>query len=105
MTAHYPGGLSPPREDYHPPLPWGHLERIITFHYPGGLSPPMEKITTSHYPRGPSIILLIGPSSLINLGDYNPLERVITSHYPGGVSPQGELSPLPLRILDYYSHT
>ena len=36
ITAHYPGGLSPPREDYHPPLPWGHQERIITFHYPGG---------------------------------------------------------------------
>ena len=33
ITSHYPGGLSPPREDYHLSLPWGiitPLERIIT---------------------------------------------------------------------------
>ena len=64
ITAHYPGGLSPPREDYHLPLPWGHQERIITFHYPGGLSPPIERITTFYYP-----------------GDHHPLNRIIISHW------------------------
>ena len=60
ITSHYPGGLVPPREDYHLSLSWGIItpredyylpltrgiiipvERIITSHNPGGLSPPRE---------------------------------------------------------------
>ena len=45
IISHYPGGLSPPREDYYLPLTRGIIipvERIITSHNPGGLSPPRE---------------------------------------------------------------
>ena len=36
ISSHYPGGLTPPREDYH------LLQRIILSHNPVGLSPPGE---------------------------------------------------------------
>jgi len=68
------GGLSPPLttlENYHP------LERIITSHYPGGLSPPREDYHLSL--AWGIITPYRGLSSLTILGDYHPLERIITS--------------------------
>ena len=68
------GGLSPPLTtlgDYHP------LERIITSHYPGGLSPPREDYHLSL--TWGIITPYRGLPFLTILGDYHPLERIITS--------------------------
>ena len=68
------GGLSPPLTtlgDYQP------LERIITSHYPGGLSPPREDYHLSL--TWGIVTPYRGLSSLTILGDYHPLERIITS--------------------------
>ena len=70
------GGLSPPLTtlgNYQP------LERIIISHYPGGLSPPREDYHLSL--TWGIVTAYRGLSSLTILGAYQPLERIITSPF------------------------